>query len=77
MTSLLREGSNVISATLGDGWYRGRLGWNPEGDRCNYGEELGLIAQLEIEAGTGESQRVVSDRELESLHRFGPVGGLL
>ena len=58
---LLLKGSNVISATLGDGWYRGRLGWNPAGDRCNYGQELGLVAQLEIEAEDGSTQRVVSD----------------
>ena len=61
VTRLLRNGSNVISAKLGDGWYRGRLGWNPEGDRCNYGEELGLIAQLEIDSLDGQSNTVVSD----------------
>ena len=50
--------------------------WNPEGDRCNYGEEIGLIVQLEIEAGDGR-RKASSAMKLESLHRFGPVGGLL
>ena len=31
----------------------GRLGWNPDGDRCTYGGEIGLIAQLEIELADG------------------------
>ena len=30
VTPLLRAGENVIGATLGDGWYRGRLGCKPE-----------------------------------------------
>ena len=30
VTSLVREGSNAIGAMLGDGWYRGRLTWNPD-----------------------------------------------
>ena len=28
VAGLLRAGENVIAATLGDGWYRGRLGWS-------------------------------------------------
>ena len=49
VTSLLRSGTNVIVARLGDGWYRGRLGWDPIDDRGHYGRELGLIAQLEVD----------------------------
>ena len=33
---------------IGDGWYRGGLGWKPQDDRCTYGSEIGLIAQLEV-----------------------------
>lgn len=61
VTHLLRSGRNVISGALADGWYRGRLGWNPEGDRCNYGEELALIAQLEVATSDGQFYRVVTD----------------
>ena len=52
VTALLRTGDNVIGAVLGDGWYRGRLGWEPGHDRCHYGDEVGLIAQLEVESRT-------------------------
>ena len=61
VTALLRAGTNVIVATLGDGWYRGRIGWSPGEDRCNYGEDVGLIAQLEAELGDGSTQHVVTD----------------
>ena len=27
VTDLLTTGENVVGAWLGDGWYRGRLGW--------------------------------------------------
>ncbi len=44
VTDHLRPGDNVVGATLGDGWYRGFLGW---GDRRNvYGDRLALLCQL-------------------------------
>ncbi len=33
VSNSIRRGSNVISAALGDGWYRGRLGWEPGKDQ--------------------------------------------
>ena len=63
VTALLSPGSNVVSGMLGDGWYRGRLGWDPTDDRGRYGTELGLIAQLEIELSDGSSVRVVTDED--------------
>ena len=47
VTDLLREGRNAIGAMLGDGWYRGRLGFGG-GRRNIYGDRLALLAQLEI-----------------------------
>src|SRR5205823_13146875 len=47
VTGLLREGRNVLGAMLGDGWYRGRLGFNG-GRRNIYGLPPALLAQLEI-----------------------------
>ena len=61
VTSQLRAGPNVIAGVLGDGWYRGRLGWDPTNDRCRYGTDLGLIAQLELELADGSSQLVATD----------------
>ena len=50
-----------LGGVLGDGWYRGRLGWNPGKDRCHYGNELGLLAQLEITHADGTTITVVTD----------------
>jgi alpha-L-rhamnosidase len=60
VTDLLRAGSNVLGAVLGDGWYRGRLGF--DGGRRNlYGDQLALLAQLEITYADGATERVVTD----------------
>ncbi len=60
VTGLLREGNNTIGAILGDGWFRGRLGFG--GGRSNiYGEHLGLLAQLEVDYADGSSERIVTD----------------
>src|SRR6185436_12956744 len=61
VTRLLTPGRNAIGAVLGDGWYRGRLGWDAADDRCRYGRELGLVAQLEIECVDGTRMVVASD----------------
>jgi alpha-L-rhamnosidase len=57
VTHLLRVGTNELSADVGDGWYRGRLGW--EGGRCTYGEQTAVIAQLEV-MHEGGSRTVVA-----------------
>lgn len=61
VTPLVRAGANVVVGTLGDGWYRGRLGWDERNGRCTYGTELGLIAQLELVRADGSVERVVTD----------------
>jgi alpha-L-rhamnosidase len=59
VTNLLRSGANVIGAILGDGWYRGQLGFS--GRRDVYGKRVGLLLQLEIRYRDGRTERVVSD----------------
>ena len=59
VTSLLRSGDNALGAVLGDGWYRGQLGFF--GQRNLYGKRLGLLLQLEIRYRDGSVERVVSD----------------
>ena len=73
VTELLTAGPNAIRASLGDGWYRGRLGWDPGEDRCKYGRELALIAQLEVELADGSTVRVVTDAPLVRCHGRDPV----
>lgn len=59
VTHLLLDGANVLGVTLGDGWYRGRLGW--EGPAPKYGNEIAALAQLEIEFADGSVQTIVTD----------------
>ena len=66
VASLLSPGPNVIAAALGDGWYRGRLGWDPTDDRCWYGDEVGLIAQLEIELTDGTALQIATDTDWQA-----------
>lgn len=48
VTDLIREGENELLVVLGDGWYRSTSG--VDGDRFLFGEELGLLCQLEVDA---------------------------
>jgi alpha-L-rhamnosidase len=59
VTDALVEGANALGATLADGWYRGRLGW--EDQDSLYGTELAVLAQLEIDFEDGNSTTIVSD----------------
>jgi alpha-L-rhamnosidase len=52
---------SVLGVALGNGWFRGRLGW--VGWPANYGDRLGLIAQLEISFIDGHHQLVVTDEQ--------------
>ena len=49
----------VVEVSLGNGWYRGRLGWT--GASKVYGDRLGLIAQLELTFADGHRQVIVTD----------------
>jgi alpha-L-rhamnosidase len=51
VTDLVREGGNELEVLLGNGWYRGRLGW--DGRRGLYGDRLALLAQLEVTTSDG------------------------
>jgi len=58
---MLREGANCVGAILGDGWYRGRLGFPSAGGRCIYGDRTALLAQLEVTYADGTSDAIVTD----------------
>jgi alpha-L-rhamnosidase len=59
VTGLIRPGENRLDVLLGNGWYRGRLGFR--GARAVYGDRLALLAQLEIETAAGETLRLDTD----------------
>ncbi|MFE2971940.1 family 78 glycoside hydrolase catalytic domain [Streptomyces sp. NPDC059340] len=70
VTDHLTEGANTIGAWLGDGWYRGRIGFDG-GYRNLYGTDQSLIAQLEITHDDGTTTVVATDREWTAA--FGPI----
>jgi alpha-L-rhamnosidase len=51
---------SVLTVLLGNGWYRGRLGFM--GGGAFYGDRLGLIAELEITYEDGHRQRIDTDQ---------------
>lgn len=59
VTEHLRSGRNEIEVLLGNGWYRGRLGF--AGARAFYGERLALLAQLEVVTSDGSRHVVATD----------------
>jgi alpha-L-rhamnosidase len=59
VTSLLREGENTVDVLLGNGWFRGRLGWKDE--RALYGDRLALLAQLEVTYDDGTNEIIGTD----------------
>ncbi|HEX9309891.1 MAG TPA: glycoside hydrolase family 78 protein [Gemmatimonadaceae bacterium] len=69
VTALLRPGVNALGATLGDGWYRGHLGF--EGKRNNYGKRLGLFAQLVVRYADGKTQIIGTDEQWKAS--TGPI----
>ncbi|MDR6685302.1 alpha-L-rhamnosidase [Arthrobacter sp. 1088] len=59
VTSLLRQGPNHLDMLLGNGWYRGRLGF--ENKRAIYGDRLAVLAQLEVTTADGAVHVLLSD----------------
>lgn len=69
ITRLLQSGRNAVGVFLGDGWFRGFIGW---GDQRNYyGEKLALLAQIEINYEDGSRQVVISNGDWKSS--TGPI----
>ncbi|HEY9290880.1 MAG TPA: family 78 glycoside hydrolase catalytic domain [Microlunatus sp.] len=54
----------TVGASLGNGWYRGRLGFR--GDSGLYGDQLGLIARLDLRYADGHQQTVSTDESWQA-----------
>ena len=59
VTSLLTEGTNCLGALLGNGWFRGNIGF--ESRREIYGKDLALILQLHVTYQDGTDEVIRSD----------------
>ncbi|MER6347900.1 family 78 glycoside hydrolase catalytic domain [Streptomyces sp. NPDC001595] len=60
VTGHLTEGPNTVGAWLGDGWYRGRYGFDG-GTRNIYGTDQSLVAQLEVTHDDGTTSVIATD----------------
>jgi alpha-L-rhamnosidase len=69
ITSLLKPGENCLGVMLGDGWFRGNIGWG--GNRNSYGTRLAALAQLVITYQDGSREIVSTDEQWKAA--TGPV----
>lgn len=69
VTNLLRDGKNAIGVTLGNGWYRGRIGFGWK--KNNYGTDLSLLFQMQVIYTDGTAETIVSDGSWRSS--TGPI----
>lgn len=62
VTGLVQSGDNALGAWLGNGYYKGRIGWPGIEQRHNvYGDQLAFIAELVLEYDDGSEERVLTD----------------
>jgi alpha-L-rhamnosidase len=59
VTAHLRSGANAMGMWLGDGWWRGRLGWG-DGVEPAYSDRIGAIAQLEVVSRDGSTHTIAT-----------------
>jgi alpha-L-rhamnosidase len=59
VTETLQAGENAFGVMLGDGWFRGQLGF--EGRRNTYGDRLALLLQMHVTYTDGRRAIVASD----------------
>ncbi|HEY7273510.1 MAG TPA: family 78 glycoside hydrolase catalytic domain, partial [Actinoplanes sp.] len=59
VTDIVTPGENQLDVLLGNGWFRGRLGFRDQ--RALYGDRLALLAQLEVTTEDGTVHRLVTD----------------
>lgn len=64
VTDQLQNGQNILGAYLGDGWYKGYLGW--EKKQKIYGTNAGLLLELHIHYTDGSEEHIISDRNWKS-----------
>ncbi len=69
VTTLVREGDNALGVMLGDGWYRGYLGFR--GQRGLYGDRLALLLQLTLTYADGRVEVIGSDTQWRAAR--GPI----
>lgn len=69
VTNLLRRGENAVGVLLGDGWYRGNIGFS--GQRNFYGDRLALLIQIQIKYEDGRQEIIGTDQNWKAT--TGPI----
>ncbi|WP_310603235.1 family 78 glycoside hydrolase catalytic domain [Anaerosporobacter sp.] len=60
VTNQLKQGENALSILMGNGWYKGRFGFDHDFDNL-YGDKLKVLLELHIEYTDGEKDCVYTD----------------
>ncbi len=60
VTAMLQK-ENAVGVIIGDGWYRGNIGWSSADGY--YGKNLALLFQMKIDYTDGTSEWVVSNKD--------------
>ncbi len=63
VADLLRTGSNVLGAILGDGWYSGMVGFEMRRAGNHYGRDPQLLCELHLEYSDGGREVIASDSD--------------
>ncbi len=71
VTDLLADGTNVLSAILGDGWYAGFVGFDLKRAGAHYGTYPELLCELHLEYAEGAHVVVASDERWRAT--TGPI----
>jgi len=69
VTDLLQN-ENTVAAVLGDGWYRGNIGWKDQDGY--YGKKLALLAQIVIDYSDGSSEIITTNSDWK-VSNNGPI----
>jgi alpha-L-rhamnosidase len=69
VTGQLKTGNNCIGIIIGDGWYRGYVGW--QNHTNNYGNQTSAMLQLQLEYTDGTEEVVCTDATWKGA--FGPI----
>lgn len=60
---------NAVGVMIGDGWYRGRMGW--QNDRAYYGNRLGLLFMMRLRFSDGTEKWITSNKDWK--WSYGPI----
>ncbi|MCW5983005.1 MAG: family 78 glycoside hydrolase catalytic domain [Bryobacteraceae bacterium] len=69
VTDLLKTGDNAAGIVLGNGWYRGEIGFS--GQRNHYGNRLALLLEIRIAYNDGRQEIIASDERWKAA--TGPI----